>query len=413
MIVMEGGERLPLLIDADGVPLFWPNAWLLTMRRPAHRASNTLQANCYALKFLYVWAAESGNDIEGRMLSGQFLKSHEITSLAGAASRHLDGGGDDVRSKPLKARRVVSLEQVRMGAPEVPRTVLKHTAANRLRTVVQYLTWLGQEGSNDLDLETASKRKVQLDAMAATLNEKVPRTKGRNVVGQREAPPVEVMDRLLAVLEPDSPDNPWTDLGLRLRNRLVVHLLYGLGIRRGEALGIKITDHVQWHQNRILIARNADDPTDPRKRQPVAKTRDRILPVKDKLMDMMQEYVTHIRSKIPGARRGQFLIVAHDSGRPLSEAAMNKIFINLRERVVDLPESLAPHILRHAWNDAFSRLIDAKNVGPEREAQLRSQAMGWSPTSGTAATYNRRKIIEDTEKISLEHQGKLLPKGLK
>ena len=88
------------------------------MRRLAHRASNPLQANCYALKLLYVWAAESGNDIEGRMFSGQFLKSHEVTSLAGTASRHLDGVGDDVRSKPLKARKVVSLEQVRMGRPK-------------------------------------------------------------------------------------------------------------------------------------------------------------------------------------------------------------------------------------------------------------------------------------------------------
>ncbi|WP_158282611.1 site-specific integrase [Azospirillum sp. TSH58] len=410
MIVMEGGERLPLLIDPDGVPLFWPNAWLLTMRRLAHRASNTLQANCYSLKFLYLWAAESGIDIESRMLSGQSLKSHEIASFAGAAARHLDEVGGDARTKPTKARKVVSLEQVRMGAPVIPKAVHKHTTSNRVRTVAQYLQWLGQEGSNDLDLEAASKRKAQLDEMVAKLNAKVPLTKGRNAVGQREAPPVEVMDRVLAVLEPDSPDNPWKDLGLRHRNRLVIHLLYGLGIRRGEVLGIKITDHVQWRQNRILIARNADDPTDPRKHQPVAKTRDRILPVKDKMMDMMQEYVTHFRSKIPGARRNQFLLVAHDTGRPLSEAAYNKIFLDLRARVEGIPRSLSGHVLRHAWNDAFSRLIDARNVSPEREAQMRSHAMGWAPTSGTAETYNRRKIIEDAEKFFLGHQKNTLPR---
>ena len=82
-----------------------------------------------------------------------------------------------------------------------------------------------------------------------------------------------------------------------------VGIIYGLGIRRGEALGIKIGDHVQWDRSRILIARNADDPDDPRKRQPLAKTRDRFLPIRDKLIDMMHAYVTHIRFKVPGARK--------------------------------------------------------------------------------------------------------------
>lgn len=205
------GERISLLIASVGVPPIWPNAWRLTIRRTAHRASNTLQANCYSLKFLYLWAAESGIDIESRMLSGQFPKSHEVASFAGAAARHLDEVGGDARTKPTKASKVVSLEQVRMGAPVITKAVHKHTTANRVRTVAQYLQWLGQEGSNDLDLEAASKRKAHLDEMVAKLNAKVPLTKGRNAVDQREAPPVEVTDRVLEVLEPDSPDNPWKD----------------------------------------------------------------------------------------------------------------------------------------------------------------------------------------------------------
>ncbi|WP_149164853.1 hypothetical protein [Azospirillum brasilense] len=199
------------MIASVGVPPIWWNAWRLTIRRTAHRASNALQANCQSLKFLYQWAAETGIDIESRMLSGQFLKSHEVASVAGAAVRHLDEVGGDACTKPTNARKVVSLEQVRMGAPVTTKTVHQHTTANRVRTVARSPQWLGQEGSNDLDLEAASKRKAQLDEMVARLKAKVPLTKGWNGVGQREAPPVEAMDRVLEVLDPDSPDNPWKD----------------------------------------------------------------------------------------------------------------------------------------------------------------------------------------------------------
>jgi integrase len=122
---------------------------------------------------------------------------------------------------------------------------------------------------------------------------------------------------------------------------------------------------------------------------------------------MMQEYVTHIRPKISGARKHQFLFVSHQTGRPLSDRALNKIFVGFRDKIQDMPANLSPHLLRHAWNDAFSRRVDTKGVAPSREAALRSEMMGWSPTSGTAATYNQRKIREEATEVSIKHQEKI------
>jgi site-specific recombinase XerD len=407
MIKMERGERVPLLMADDGVPLFRPTEWMVTDRRSANPAANTLQANCYALKFLYLWSECCDVDIEDRMLSGDYLRPHEINSLAAAAQNRLETF-DKAQRKHVTPRNVVSLEQVRMREPETAKTVRKDTAANRLRTVSDYLSWLGRKGNLRLDLQAAALRKQALDEMTANLVVEIPKTRGRNVVGQRMAPPEEVMDRLLAAIEPLSPDNPWGDLGLRIRNRLLIHIFYALGVRRGEALGLKIRDHINLRAKKILIARNADDPEDTRTNQPLAKTRDRWIPLADGLVDMIQEYLTHIRVKVPNARKHQFLFVSHQDGAPLSLRGGNKVFEKLRERLADLPANLTPHVLRHAWNDAFSRLMDAKNVSPEREAQMRNEMQGWSPTSGTAATYNRRKITTDAEKFSLEHQKTLL-----
>ncbi|TWB14131.1 tyrosine-type recombinase/integrase [Nitrospirillum bahiense] len=407
MIVMDQGERLPLLIDEDGVPLFRPTQWIVTARRAANLAANTLQANCYTLKFLYLWAAAQGVDVEARMVSGDYLCPAEISSLATAAQKHLDELDATTPVKLLKPTKVVSLEQVRMRAPPPARPVQKDTAANRLRTVADYLRWLGEIGNLHLDLQTSTLRQDALGKMTANLTMMIPKNRGRNVVGKREAPPQDVIDRLLAVIEPGAPDNPWTDFGLQSRNKLLIHMFYGLGIRRGEALGIKITDHIDFQRKHLLIARNADDAEDPRRQQPLAKTRDRLLPLKDGLIDMIQDYIIHTRRKVPNAPKHQFLFVSHQSGRPLSLSGGSRVFEQLRQRT-ELPDYITSHVLRHAWNSAFSSLIDAKGYTPEREAQMRSQMMGWSPTSGTAATYNRRKIREDAERFSLQHQSTLV-----
>lgn len=345
------------------------------------------------------------------MLSGSYLHPHEINNLAAAAQNHLD----EFDRVPTKAKtvKITSLEQVRMKAPQAHKAVRKDTTANRLRTITEYLRWLGQKGTLRLDIQAATVRQQGLGAMIANFTAMIPKSRGRNAVGQREAPLKEVMDRLLAVIKPGAPDNPWDDLGLQIRNQLLIHLIYALGIRRGETLGIKIGDHIDFRGKRLLIARTPDDPEDPRRHQPATKTRDRWLPLKDSLIDTLLNYITMIRTKVPNARKHQFLFVSHQSGKPLSESGESKVFDQLRERISDLPRQLTNHVLRHAWNDAFSQLIDANKVAPEREAQMRSEIMGWSPTSGTAATYNRRKIREDADKFLREHQMTLSSDGRK
>jgi len=50
LVVLEGGERLPLLLDQDGFPLFRPAVWMMTMRRAINMATATLKEDLQALK---------------------------------------------------------------------------------------------------------------------------------------------------------------------------------------------------------------------------------------------------------------------------------------------------------------------------------------------------------------------------
>lgn len=409
LILLEGGERLPLLVDQDGFPMFRPAVWMMTMRRAINLATATLKEDLQALKVLYSWGFLAGVDIEDRLLAGRFLSAAECGSLADALRRpisELDSAGE--RDKQVEPIRTRALESHRMRQRVGGGEIGTPTTATRMRTVVQYLKWLADEGRNGLALKDAEARGMGRDEMLANLVSRIPKGGSRNTLGKREAPPPAVVDSLLRVIELDAPENPWSDLGLRVRNRLLIYLLFGLGIRRGELLGIRV-DRIDFQGNRMLIARCPDDPMDSRRYQPLTKTRDRWLPMKDGLVAMVQEYVTHVRSKFPKARKHPYLIVSHRDGAPLAMISVNKLFVSLRERIIVLPDDLSPHLLRHAWNDAFSRLADSQEMDPVREQQMRSEMMGWSPTSGTAATYSRRHTREAAEKLSLSHQENLRP----
>jgi hypothetical protein len=67
LIVLEGGERLPLRVDQDGFPRFRPAVWMMTMRRAVNLATATLKEDLQALKVLFGWGHLAGADLEDRM----------------------------------------------------------------------------------------------------------------------------------------------------------------------------------------------------------------------------------------------------------------------------------------------------------------------------------------------------------
>ncbi|WP_429198019.1 site-specific integrase [Luteibacter sp. W1I16] len=105
---------------------------------------------------------------------------------------------------------------------------------------------------------------------------------------------------------------------MRIRNALIIDLLFYLGIRGGELLSLCTTD-IDWERCQIVIARRPDERTDPRQRQPLVKTLDRRIPLGDALIDRLHTYIVKHRNKVPGARRHVFLFVIHKSGATQGE----------------------------------------------------------------------------------------------
>lgn len=402
-IRFEGGERMPIMICNDsGQPLLAPTIYSTTMLRGRCVASKTIEHHLRAIMFLYTWAAINHIDIEQRMKDGTFLSIIEIEGLVRVSRLHFKEllTENVAEASSQRVQNVISIDQ-RRNKPQdrAIQRVDTMTAAVRIGYIRDYLDWLSAHRLSYLSSPQRTDFASAREQMLKQLSARKP-AKGHGSGRQREGLSEEEQNILIAAIEPGAVNNPFIDKGVQHREQLLVWILLSLGIRRGEALGITI-DRINLRNNEIDIIRNADDPTDPRTYEPNTKTLDRRLSLNGTLAAMINRYITEFRNKVPGARKHKFLFVAHDKGTPLSISAFDKTFNTIKKKVPGLPGNFSAHLLRHTWNDRFSDFIDENKIAEGEEIKQRSYNMGWSETSGTAATYTRRSTRKRANKLSL------------
>lgn len=380
-----------------GLPVHGALLWSLTELRATSLASATILQALRSVMVFHIVLDQLGVPLPERMEQGQLLTLAEVESLAAKCQRSLDDLCDETPRKVVALRKDTS-----------PEGVDPLTAGIRLRYIRAYLDWLVKERLLRMGPSHRFFAGLQVVATAVleAIDARTPEASNRNTLGDREGVSPEVLTRILDVIKPDSPNNPWKNKHARLRNYLLVRWLLSLGNRRGEILTLKISD-INFQTNEVLVARRADDPADPRRNQPRAKTNDRLLALDPDLVELTRRYIMTERRAIKGARKHEFLWVANGTGAPLSLSGFHKLFITLREKCPDLPDSLSAHVLRHTWNDIFSAQMDAAGVSEAEEQKMRTRLMGWSDTSLMASVYTRRHIKTKAREASLAMQSKL------
>jgi len=417
-IVMSSGERLPVLLGLDGLPMFEPTIFSLSEVRSRNRASNTIDSYLRSLMVFLLFLDLRNVDLEDRLDAGQLLSLGEIEELVRVCRLPLEKIHSMLDKVPglsqQSASSVVSLEKLRMksvGLPEVE--IDPGSAATRLRNIRDYLRWLAiaRMSKHGIDASLRITLESSTQYISHAIDARLPSASYKSgELDQREGLEPEVVEQILKVIDPHSSDNPWTDEHARYRNALIIEWLLCFGLRRGELLNVRIGD-VKFRDSTVTVVRRADNPDDPRKNQPKVKTKGREIPISSGLLDKTSAYIMNHRSVIRGARKHDFLFVASDTGAPLSIPSLNKIFNVLRQKCSGMPNDVFPHIFRHTWNDRFSEEMDANKVGDEAEKKARSYLMGWSETSGTAATYTRRHIRNKAKDVSLQLQKNILGKA--
>ncbi|HGS7994521.1 site-specific integrase [Pseudomonas aeruginosa] len=394
-IKSSNGERFVMLVDEAGMPLFYPSLYVSVHMRGRSLAVNTIQNALNAIKALYAWLHHYRIDLESRFSRCELLQAHEVHSLR------------DFMQKPLadaNGGKVVSISRR-------PKIVSTSNQYARMSVIADYLGFLA------VQLQSPSTRGSEnIERMVSQVKANRPRKSTKSNVDRDEKHLSDaVLDVLEAALKPGSKRNPVHEYAVQVRNALMFSILRVTGLRRGELLNLRVED-IDFAKNTLKVVRRADSKGDARTYQPVVKTRERTFPLMPELVDQIHGYVLGHRNKVPGAKSHGYLFVTHKAGTsqgmPLSNAGFGKFMVELRN-IVEGVNGIHAHSLRHHWNYSFSNICEGQGIKPEREEKLRSYLMGWSETSGTAATYNRRHIKEQAGKAVLELQSKHLDKAQK
>lgn len=405
--VLASGERALFLLDGQGYPLFYPTLFTTSQLRNAGAPANTIKNKLAHIVVLLRWQDDRKRDLVNDFRCGRFLTAADIASLRDFAQSDMRDVG---RAEKRPRRPCVVLLEGRTAQSMARPTVSGPQQYNRLTTIADYLAFMAMAVTQ----HTASAHDaVQIERMVDLIRRHRPRGIARDFDGDPHAksPPSDLIDRFMGVVAVDHPNNPFRDPGVRLRNAILFGLLRHTGIRRGELLSLRVGDVDVGHEPIVWVRRNHDDVADPRRYQPVAKTKERPLPIPLELACQIQDYILGHRAKIPRARRHGYLLVSHKQGKtfgqPLSQTALGSQIMGKMRSVDPAFVDIHPHAFRHHFNYELSRRVDEHNarareqgvgeglvpISEAREQDVRAFVNGHR-SKASAATYNLRHLRE-------------------
>jgi hypothetical protein len=89
--VLPGGERVPMLHDEQGLPLFYPTLFATSQLRNAGAAVNTIRNKLADIVVLLRWEQQQGRDLTSEFAHGDFLSIADVVSLRDFAKLDMRG----------------------------------------------------------------------------------------------------------------------------------------------------------------------------------------------------------------------------------------------------------------------------------------------------------------------------------
>ncbi|OWB46773.1 integrase [Stenotrophomonas maltophilia] len=412
--VLGEGERVPMLHDEQGMPLFYPTLFATSQLRNAGAAVNTIRNKLADLLVLLRWEQANGRDLITEFRSGRFLTVADIVSLRDFAKldmRELRSAGDVEKERSV----VVDFLEARVSSSRALATIGGQQHFNRISTFADYLEFTASVVTQH---QNSSRTAQEIARMARTIRKHRPRglAKQRADDSDLRSPPSELVERFMVIGAEGNPRNPFRHPEVQLRNAIIFGLLRHTGMRRGELLSLRLDQFDLGHEPHVWVRRNQDDKHDSRRYQPVAKTKERPLPLPEMLANQIDRYMLKVRPKIGPARRHPYLLVSHRKGstwgKPLSASALSSQIFSRMRAVDSAFEAIHPHAFRHHFNYELSVSIDKHNAksrsGEDAEASPISEAkeldvrafLNGHRSKASGATYNRRHIREASDKAA-------------
>ena len=437
--IAQDGERFTLLVNEDGIPDFWTTLYMTTKVRSQTQA--TQRAHLNNLVHINIWEQIIGERLSDKIiriindhtkiLNDDLFTTNEIHQIghhckltSKAARRNLKASAKVVRNDNL----------IKFISPvnKIPDLIVGvEQQRGRINEFAEYFEFLA---INILRFKSAFSGYLdQISRIkSCILNQKSKGRSSRSKVNDpdRKAPPSEVFDEIMKMVNPDNPLNPFT-FSVKNRNYLLFQVLYETGMRTGEILQLKIED-IEFSDLKIQVRRRHNDPEDTKRRfEPNAKTEERDIPISRKLSNELRHYIFYERSKIANAKLHNFLFVSSkgkSKGDPLSLIQFSKMVekVAISEKLADFikkngfstSRNITKHSFRHNFNNRFSKIIDKNNAVAVKEGRLNDvisekkeieqrMYLNGHRSATSALVYNLRHTKEQAEKLLKNEQNRI------
>lgn len=418
-LVFANGERYPMLVDGEGMPDFWVTLYVTEILRPGLKQTAIENAIRHIIH-LKLWEEINARDLLAEFSAGRFPSDIDIIAIRDHCLVNTFSLREWHDSSRIKNVRKLAL--VYPASTFHLSVVSKAHTANRLGHIANFLHFTARSMLRVRANFTALT--VLIEDMKKRIIAQRPKGQGKNGMANdpdAKAPAPEVFEKLMATVQENSPDNPYKNSSIRQRNAAIFELMYETGMRSGEVLALQVND-VDYEAGVVRVVRRHDNPHDPRKWQPVAKTLSRDIPISISFAKRLRDYVMDVRAEVPGAKRSPFLFVTHKQGehqgRPISDSLFrNRILGRATTAAPELFNEITRHGFRHNFNYRLSKKIDEHNlkaktdpsinpISEKEEIKIRMALNGWL-SEDTAKIYNLRHIQKLANKLQREDMDRL------
>jgi integrase len=415
-----------MLINEVGVPDFWVT--LFTSQALRKQTQSSINSCLVNIKHFKKW--EKINDLNlilgfenSRVPDISFVES--FAEHCGLKSEYID---KELQQK--SGRRLSSFNQLKLGRSSALSQVSCNYQQRRMADARAFLMFVGQA---ILKKKSNSKALIaELNIFAKNLVVNYPKTKFSRHNKRLPHAEKEVFDKFMGIFNPESELNPFKSYDLKVRNFILVQLLFWTGARSGEILSLTLDD-IDYDVNspKVRVNRRHDDPVDSRKNQPVTKTKSRAISIPGWLRDEIDRYINKIRPQFPLSKKHPYIFVSHkgqSEGKPVSNSTFyNRVIVPVK--VIDKEgfKLVKRHGFRHLFNENLSEKIDAHNerlqqqiaeaeimkmsqkvaelkkefINERQEIEIRMYLMGHS-SEDSARPYTERHVKKKAQRIHKE-----------
>ena len=382
--VLSSGERFATVVDADGVPAYYPTCVILAQRTQGISVE-TMAALARDLVHIGLWAVRERIDLNARLEAGLYFRQVEVETLAEACG---------LKTAALRKLTSRSVSEIRRSASISKQDLVINTLkSRRLTTALLYFDFVGKmseawQPKRSSELQTRIEDRNEMTRLIKAHRPRVRSSRVRNTVSAAD------LARVAAFVATGSASAIWKNESLALRNWALIKVLVGTGIRQGEGRQLKAGD-IDLIGCELRVERRHDDPEDPRSLEPNAKTYDRTIPFNDGLAQALEDYLLGPGSDAAAKKGSSFVFLTHDNrtfGTPISAHTARKVVRDLGAHLGI--EGLTPHQLRHGWIQNLADWAISEGINASDFERFANNLGGWSYMSKMATEYRGDQITK-------------------